>query len=261
MLMKNAGLVSSSWDDFYAIRDDHFASVFDFRGIESSPWKFSHNVQTDGVSVCFHLRRPKTEVEEAVMKKKVRKTKNKQWSSVPPEQRVIAIDPGRVNMVYGIEELPDGEHKVYCLKRGRYYVESGMSTAKRRAAKWEADIADEEAIFRQHSPRTTDGASFDMFVQDYASVYNKLWESKLKRKWGQSRFRVYCLKKRLLDRFFQSMRGDVPVIAYGAAKFNPCGKNELAVPTTHLSRVCATHFKTVMVDEFRTSQICASCDA
>ena len=57
------------------------------------------------------------------------------------------------------------------------------------------------------------------------------------------------------------MNGEVkPVIAYGAAKFNPNGKNELSAPTTELSRTCSNHFPVAMVDEFLTSQVCPCCD-
>ena len=57
------------------------------------------------------------------------------------------------------------------------------------------------------------------------------------------------------------MNGEVkPVIAYGAAKFNPNGKNELSAPTTSVSRTCSNHFPVAMVDEFLTSQVCPCCD-
>ncbi len=53
----------------------------------------------------------------------------------------------------------------------------------------------------------------------------------------------------------------MPVVAYGKAKFNPNSKNELSAPTTHLSKTCAKHFTTMIVDEFNSSKVCASCDA
>ena len=57
------------------------------------------------------------------------------------------------------------------------------------------------------------------------------------------------------------MSGDIkPVIAYGAAKFNPNAKNELSAPTTALSKKCAQFYSTIMVDEFRTTRICCGCD-
>ena len=52
-----------------------------------------------------------------------------------------------------------------------------------------------------------------------------------------------------------------PVIAFGAAKFNPNGKNELSAPTTFVSKTCARFFHTTMVDEYNTSKVCPCCDS
>ena len=72
---------------------------------------------------------------------------------------------------------------------------------------------------------------------------------------------MYGLKRKTLDRFFQTMEGDIkPVIAYGAAKFNPNGKNELSAPTTFLSKRCSKHFSTILIDEYNTTKVCSCCD-
>jgi transposase len=51
-----------------------------------------------------------------------------------------------------------------------------------------------------------------------------------------------------------------PVIAYGAAKFNPNSKSELSAPTTFLSKRCAKHYPTIYVDEYNTTKVCHGCD-
>ena len=51
------------------------------------------------------------------------------------------------------------------------------------------------------------------------------------------------------------------VVAYGAAKFNPTGKGEQAVPTTQVSKACKRHLRTEFVDEYRTTKVCCGCDA
>jgi hypothetical protein len=45
------------------------------------------------------------------------------------------------------------------------------------------------------------------------------------------------------------------VLAYGAAKFAPGGKGELAVPVSRGFKECATRFEIVPVDEFRTTKL------
>jgi hypothetical protein len=53
---------------------------------------------------------------------------------------------------------------------------------------------------------------------------------------------------------------DKPLILYGAGKFSPSGKHELAVPTCSMSRACAARLPTIMVDEFNTTKVCSKCD-
>ena len=147
------------------------------------------------------------------------------------------------------------------MTRGEYYTSAGMKTANRKAAKWEADIADAEKTFRETSPKTINEVTWDKFLADYISVYSILWDAKTAKKWGRERFRVYCLKRKTLDTFFQTMNGEVkPVIAYGAAKFNPTSKNELSAPTTYVSKRCAKHFPIIFVDEYNTTKVCHCCD-
>ena len=121
----------------------------------------------------------------------------------------------------------------------------------------------DKPIYARHSPRTASLRQLDAFLLDYASVYHPLWANRLRRCWGQSRFRVYGLMRKTLDRFFHGMRGDrgepPPVVAYGAANFAPTGRGERAVPTTALAKACARYFVLIMVDEFRTSQMCHAC--
>lgn len=248
-MMKNTKLFEGKKEDFVSLRDDHFNSIFNLSGLCSGT--FCHMVETDGVSISVHFRLPK--IEPNMTKREIKKA-----------DRVIAIDPGRTNLVYGVEEEKDGSFKTYKLTRGQYYSASGMLTARKKSAKWQTDIQEAEKTFMQHSPRTSNVAQWDNFLKDYISVYTPLWEGKTGKKWGRQRFRTYCLKKKTLDRFFRTMykKGSPkPVIAFGAAKFNPNNKNELSAPTTFVSKTCSKHYHTIMVDEYNTSKVCPCCDA
>ena len=247
-LMVNVNLIDKKVkrSDFSALKDEHFGSVFNLKGLTNGV--FSYMVETDGVSVCIHFKKPKDKS----------KTGKKDMSKA---KRVIGIDPGRTNLIYGVEKLEDGSLKNYKLTRMQYYISSGMTDANKKAKKWMADIREEELVFSRTNTKTTSPEQWDTHLRDYISVYDALWEGKTGKKWGQSRFRVHRLKRKTLDSFFQTMNGKVkPVIAYGAAKFNPNGKNELSAPTTELSRTCSKHFPVAMVDEFYTSQVCPCCD-
>lgn len=250
-MMANLELINSKKlhiNDFMSVRDTQFQSVFNLKNIPDKG-TFSYNIETDGVSCSIHFKVPKKD-EKPISNKVLKKN-----------DRVIAIDPGRSNLVYGVEKLKDNSYKTYKLTRGEYYTNAGMKTANRKSAKWEKDIHNEELIYRQHSLKTTSETEWDKFIKDYSSVYNTLWDTKLEKKWGRERFRVYCLKRKTLDTFFSSMNGDVkPIIAYGAAKFNPNSKHELSAPTTYVSKCCMKHFSTIFVDEYNTTKICSCCD-
>ena len=170
----------------------------------------------------------------------------------------------RKALLYGVEEFEDGTFKKYKLTRGQYYSSSGMLKARKRSAHWQKNIEKAEDVFKKNSPRTSNLQQWDNFLADYISVYNELWEGKTGKKWGRQRFRIFSLKKKTLDNFFQSMHlpGEKkPVIAFGAAKFNPNGKNELSAPTTFVSKTCARFFYTKMVDEYNTSKVCPCCNS
>ena len=269
-MMKKAGLVNDDKKVFASMRDEHFQSAFCLTKLFPGVWKekermkkgdvfsgkkesrkFGYMVETDGVSLCVHFKKEKTVLKEPDC-------------DVPTKSnshgRVIAIDPGRTNIVYGIEREGDG-YKTYRISKKQYYTDSGIFKRTARAKRWQQTIQDVETVFAQHSPRTVNPNEFDAFIKDYLEVYDELWNEKIKRKWGQSAFRVYRLKQRTLDRFFQTMAGNIkPTIAYGAAKFNPTGKHELSSPTTHVTKCCSKHFPTIMVDEFRTSKVCPCCN-
>lgn len=247
-MMKNLKLIDCSKDAFTEMKKEQFGSVFRLKGL-CRKGEFSNLIETDGISLCFHYKVPK--VEKELGNRELKKA-----------TRVIAIDPGRSNLIYGVEKLEDGTTKTYKLTRNQFYTDAGMKTCNRKTAKWEKDIEEAELLFRQHSLKTTKEDEWASFLKDYSSVYNTLWENKTQKKWSRERFRVYCLRHKTLDKFFQKMKGEsLPTIAYGAAKFNPTNKNELSAPTTYLSKRCAIHFSTVFVDEYNTTKVCACCDS
>ena len=206
---------------------------------------FGNMLETDGVSLCIHLR----------CKKKEQKNNNK--GKTQATERVIAIDPGRVNLVYAIED--DGE-TIHKLTKKTYYAKSGINTLKRKTSVWEKRIRHEEKIFSEFSPRTSSSVQFDSFLKNYISVYEKLWNSKTEKKWSRERFRVHGLKRRTLDRFFFSMNpNDSTVIVYGNAKFPSNKKNEISAPTTSVAKACMRFFHTEFVDEFNTTKMCHEC--
>lgn len=243
-MLQNIKLFEGNLKTFQSLRNEHFNTIFNLKGLSTG--EFSYMIETDSVSACFHFHVPEKKVSPCSNQTKQR-------------SRVIAIDPGRVNLVYGVEKTNTGI-KTYSLTRREYYNSSGMNASNNITSKWEKDIEEAEKIFRQQSIKTVDENIWDQFLADYISVYDILWEGKTGKKWARNNFRTYCLKRKTLDNFFQKMKGNTkPVIAYGAAKFNSTSRGELSAPTTYVSKRCAKHYPTVMVDEFRTTKMCYKC--
>ena len=256
-LMRNCGLIDKKVKEpvFRDMAGDHFASLFKTDKLASNKHAFSKMIETDGVSACVHFTCPK-------------KTSAPGGDGDLPRdyarERIIAIDPGRVNIVYAEEKLPDGSFKAYKLTRGQYYESCGMKRTNRRSKKWLEAVENEQKIFSEYSPRTSSSEQFDKFMDNYISVYDKLWDNRLKKKWAQQHFRVHRNKRKVLDGFFQSMHEKgtrKPVIAYGKGGFASGGKGEVSVPTEYVKEKCKTYFDTVEVDEYRTSCVCPCCDA
>jgi len=270
--MRHAGLTNAPRGAFCALMDDEFRAAFNLRRLETGLKSFSHLIETDGVSMCVHLKREMTPEEKANAKRTGRQSpppkrpcpQDPAPAPPPPGQRRVGGDPGRVNMMYAVESLEDGSEKKYVLTRRSYYSWGGIDQHNARAASWRREVEAEEGVYARHSPRTASLPQLVAFLDDYASVYDPLWANRLRRCWGQSRFRVYGLKRKALDRFVQSIRGDSevkPLFAYGAGRFAPTGRGERAVPTTELEKAFRRHkFDVIMTDEHLTSQMCHACE-
>jgi uncharacterized protein YdaT len=211
-------------------------------------FKFTGTINTDGTTINFHYRRPKLSAKE-----------EKIIDRNDPKVRVIANDPGRKTLFYGVEELEDGKIKTYTFSRNKFYDESGITRAAKKCNKWNEKYLKEEL----NELSTTNSRS--LYLQDflgYVAVinkhYNSFWNEYIKKKYSRQRFNLYSNKKKSYDNFFKSLddkSGRQLVIAFGDAGFASNAKHELAAPTTTLEKECKKWYKVVKVDEFRTTQL------
>ena len=87
---------------------------------------------------------------------------------------------------------------------------------------------------------------------------------KTKRKRRQLRLRCFLGRRRVLDRFFEKLKGpdgSAPRIAFGDARFPSSRKGwGRSAPTTSVRGACHRRFPlTADIDEFRTSSVCPTC--
>jgi len=220
--------------------------------------QFTGTIQTDGVAICIHYRRPLLPGVEPQGKKKKKKKADVVEFKREKNDRVIGVDPGRACLFTGVEILPGNKRKVYKLSRPRYYLECGFTLANKRKDNWNKGIQSSLNDMSEHSTKGTSMKTFLGYLGAVLHHYDSLWGEYLKRRWGRQRFATYSGKQSTVHRFLKSLddgSGRRTVLAYGDAGFSSNGPGELSVPTSGLVKACAKKYKVAMIDEFRTSQI------
>ena len=218
-------------------------SFINISKIKTSRLTFTGTIDTDGVAINVHFQRPK-----AVS------TKDDKLDLTG--KRLMAVDPGRVNIFTIVEKMADNSFKEYVLRRGHYYKASGMTKAKKKTESWHKPIQEELTALSLKSPKSLQLINFHEYLVTVKNVEERLWEQYFQRKWRDQRLRLYGGKKRTFTKFFNSLGFDQnTIVAFGSAKFAPTGKGELSVPTTRAYKELSYRVKTFLVDEFRTSKI------
>lgn len=175
------------------------------------------------------------------------------------KHRVIGNDPGRVNLFYGAEKLEENSYKYYKLSRKQFYHESGVFKARISSEKWNSKIQEKLNLLSFTDKKSVSKSEFLKYTSTVIGNYDTFWGHFSQKKWARQRFRLYSGKQKCYANFFNNLK-DVSsdkelVIAYGDAGFSSTCKNEVSAPTTKIKSECMKRFKTVSIDEFRTTKI------
>lgn len=252
-ILKDADIISQSTSStsFQSLAMDHWKSILNVVNLKGSNSEFTKTINTDGICICVHFQKPRI----------VSTTKNNNIKFTN-QDRVVAVDPGRVNIFYGVEQLEKNKIKEHVLTRKQYYNDSGINIANHKIKQWTKTIKDSLIILSKVTTKGMSVKKHHIYIETYLNVKDSLWEEYMKPRWSRQRFRLHCGKKRVFARFFNSIdRFDTTrevKLAYGSAKFNPSGKGELSVPTTRVFKECVYHFSSKnikLVDEFLTTKI------
>ena len=223
------------------VTDEVWKSVFNFEGLRRKR-QFHHQVDTDGVSVCFHF----TYTSHKKAQKRKQKTYARKQQHNDRDTFNVAVDPGRVN----IAEVFDSRRNTFCrLTRKQYYQESGMTQRFQRKVRRMIDVQHIHKLLCQaRSISDLDWYKHQMYVSKY---WEKLWRYHTNKADRRDAFRVYGLKQKCLDRFLNKLiyNGQVPRVAYGGASINPTGKGELTVPVKFVYKKFCQRFPTALINE------------
>jgi predicted RNA-binding Zn-ribbon protein involved in translation (DUF1610 family) len=216
-----------------------------------------YQIETDGVAVSFKFLRPPRDED-------YQRNLRDAAAEAHADEVSWGIDPGVCNIMHAVRRTPEGvfDHKV--LTRKRYYRDAGMDRAKKLTRDGEIVLRDCRRAMEDVSLKTANLDGITAYIAAYGPQFEEFWREVLRRRYAQSRFSVYLGKRRVLDKFFQSLKmpeNDRTNIAYGAARFSPSKKGwGHSVPTVSVRRACAPFFlQTVEVNEYRTSKVCPRC--
>lgn len=223
---------------------------------KANGWGIQGTVRTNGVSLSVVFQRPK--------KFAAAKT-NGCERCVDDGQRIVAIDPGAINMYFGAERLDDGSVKTHKYTTKQFYHEAYVWRSKKRM---DAKKRGCEDTLRRLSQCVKKTVVWDLqleYWKAYAANWRQLFECLGCRMRSKLAMNVFIKGNRSIDRFLSGLRGTnqspPPVIAYGAAKFSCTIKGTLSTPASRAFLKCKQRYRTVLVDEYNTSQYCPRCDA
>ena len=158
-------------------------------------------------------------------------------------------------------------HVVHRLTTAHYYRASGLDMHQCQTRRRLEGIA---AVLHEYGESQVATAKKDSFlngrVAAYATHSDALWAALGKRSWAKRRLHLYGAKKRVLDKFVQSLvptRRDPRqvIVGYGAANYASGGRGERSTPVKRVRRLFSQKLPTIFVDEMNSTKMCADCRA
>ena len=227
-------------------------------------WKFAKRVTTDGVSLNVLFEKPgkKAQKQTAAEKKTKKKLKKAEACQGVPE-RLIAVDPGCVNMFFAVERVADGSVRTWKYRTKEYYHEAFIWKS-RNAMDLQKRICSDE--LEQLSNCLLKTVVIEKQLE-YWSVYARnaavMFPALATRKRCKLAMNTYIHGLKSIDGFLKKFKDGSnvePKVAYGAAQFSSCIRGTLPTPTDKGRKRCCLMYDTCGIDESYTSQYCPYCN-
>ena len=179
----------------------------------------------------------------------------------------IVVDPGNNNIMY-VHFYRNGVlvHTIR-LTRNEYYQDSMLNYSRLRWLVWNRS-QDMKALIDgmcNHHFKTSNMEQLQESINHYQGTRINICNMKLiPNKFESLNFFTYTRKNCTIQRFLSKLvklSGEVrPIMFYGDGQFAPGGRGQRSVPCKWVKRECQHFFRCYSVDEFRTSQICPTCN-
>ena len=177
--------------------------------------------------------------------------------------RVLGGDPGIVNMMHMLEELPDGTTREYEMTTKDYYHQAFVWKFRNRMNERKDTISD---IMEAMASCVKKTVVLDLQLE-YWSIYalhrDVLFSTLATKERRKLAMNVYINGSKAIDAFLRSLddgSGRPIIVIYGAGKMPVGMKGRVSPPTTSMFKRCSTTYRTILMPEQYTSQMCPRCD-
>ena len=227
-------------------------------------WEFAHFITTDGVSVnvCLKHTNRKIPNKHTRSSKTTIRHEEKPVVQGPLPQRVVAIDPGKVNIVTGVVR-GEGHLEAFKMSTAEWRVLAGIYHRTSTTAKW---VSKNESVqmFNDSVP-SAKVSGLEPFLRYAAYVLVHLGDCLAfysARRFRRLRFKTYITGQKAQAELVRRVTGNGSVthVFFGNADIHNLRGSKPSLGKT-VRNWLAKHATIVDQDEFRTSQLCSSCSA
>jgi hypothetical protein len=200
-------------------QETYWKNIFDIKRLKvSKKNKFTGMIETDGLAICVHYRRFKT--DRHVPSSALPETKHEDEKEEDPAMQnvqkngfFVGADPGNTNIVTiavrrRAEDGTDGnlrrkEMRLLRFSRARYDRESGIMNARRKIETWNAGVKEHLEAMSEVTSREADLKAFRESMEVRVAHWEALWGAEYtKPRWARLRMNLYCGKQRAFANFF-----------------------------------------------------------
>jgi hypothetical protein len=157
--------------------------------------------------------------------------------------------------------------KTMVLTRRHYYNRAKIYAVVKRSNKWNATAkmkAIIEGLSENHFKRACP-IEFEAAIANYRENFHRIWKHKAEtKKWSRQKLFLHGSKRSVVDQFLSKLklRGyQCPDMYYGSGTFPAGQRGEQYAPCKWVKNKCKEFFPCIIINEFRTSQICPVCNS
>jgi len=198
-------------------RETDWKNSFNFKRLEVNKQKvFTGMIENDGLAICVHYRRLKTDRPvPSSAKHEDEKDRGPATKKAHENDFVVRAHPGNTNIVTiaapkRVEDGTDGnlrqkDMRLLRFSRARYYRESGIMDARKKIKTLNAGVRERLEARREVTSREADFVAVREFMEVRVAHWEALWKEYAKPMRALLRPNPYCGKQRAFDNFFNEL--------------------------------------------------------